>query len=292
MTPHTQNTPGAPGQSYGYIYLVRNTVNGKVYIGQTIQTAAIRWNQHVCQAKHGKNVPFSNAILKHGRDAFAVCVLTTALDQQSLNLKEKLLIRAYRSMNSLVGYNCRPGGAPGRLTEEHRRKIGAANAVSLLGKKHGPEFIEKRVAAMRGRKQSPETIAKRTAALTGRKMSADAVEKNRQARLGKKLSPEHRANIAAAGKGRVFSAEHKEKLRQAQTGRKYGPLSPETKAKLSLIRTGRVLSEAHKAKISAAHKGKTLKLETRAKISQFLTLNPRARAVGTGKFLKDNSAAI
>jgi len=33
---------------FGVIYKITNTVNGKVYIGQTVSTISHRWNQHKC----------------------------------------------------------------------------------------------------------------------------------------------------------------------------------------------------------------------------------------------------
>lgn len=55
------------------------------------------------------------------------------------------------------------------MTEEHKRKIGAANAISKKGCKHSPEHIEKIRQALLGKKvpsrgrvriKSPEEIAK------------------------------------------------------------------------------------------------------------------------------------
>jgi group I intron endonuclease len=138
---------------YGFIYLIRNRVNGKVYVGQTIQPVNLRWNQHVCKAKHGRNLPFLNAIAKYGREAFTVLILTSADDQDTLNLKERILIRAYGSMTKGIGYNSRAGGARGALTEEHKAKIGAANAISLLGRKEDPEVTQRRGTKLRGTKR-------------------------------------------------------------------------------------------------------------------------------------------
>lgn len=182
---------------YGYVYLIRNRVNGKVYVGQTVQAVKRRWAQHISKALAGKVTHFSNAIRKYGKDAFDVITIATACDQFSLNLKERILIRVYRSMDKGSGYNRRDGGANGRMSEETKRKIGTANAGRLLGKKQSREFIEMRVSKIRGRKQTPEEIEKRACRLRGRKMTPAAIEANRRAQLGKCLSEEHRTNIKA-----------------------------------------------------------------------------------------------
>ena len=36
----------------GFIYKVTNTVNGKIYVGQTRRTIAARWKQHIYNAHH------------------------------------------------------------------------------------------------------------------------------------------------------------------------------------------------------------------------------------------------
>jgi hypothetical protein len=50
---------------YGRIYLITNTVNGKVYVGKTIGELRRRWSQHIKVAKKGSPTHFSNAIRKY-----------------------------------------------------------------------------------------------------------------------------------------------------------------------------------------------------------------------------------
>lgn len=49
------------------VYKATNTLNGKVYIGQTIQTLDKRANQHYRDMRSiKKNTPFQDAIQKYG----------------------------------------------------------------------------------------------------------------------------------------------------------------------------------------------------------------------------------
>ena len=48
------------GEYEGFIYLITNNVNGKQYVGQTIQTIQKRWNSHV--GKYGKRQMEDKAI--------------------------------------------------------------------------------------------------------------------------------------------------------------------------------------------------------------------------------------
>lgn len=69
------------------------------------------------------------------------------------------------------------------MTEEHKRKIGIANAISHKGLKQTPEHIAKRTAHVIGnkwnvgKKQSKETIEKRVNSNKGKKRTAETKKK-------------------------------------------------------------------------------------------------------------------
>jgi len=79
-----------------------------------------------------------------------------------------------------------------KMSEEHKRKIGKANAISHIGLKQTPEHVAKRTAKIIGnkwnvgRKQSSEHILKRILANTGKKRSAETKRKISIANKGKK----------------------------------------------------------------------------------------------------------
>ena len=50
-----------------YIYKVTNQINGKLYIGETIQTISKRWNRHCYDAKNGVTDHFHTAIRYYGK---------------------------------------------------------------------------------------------------------------------------------------------------------------------------------------------------------------------------------
>ena len=45
---------------YGYIYKVTNTINVKVYIGQTTKTIEERWSKHIEKANELRNLREAN----------------------------------------------------------------------------------------------------------------------------------------------------------------------------------------------------------------------------------------
>lgn len=93
----------------GFIYKITNNVNGKVYIGQTIQTIKERFYQH-CATKCSDsvlNMAIHKAIKKYGKSNFTIEVIEE-VDKDSLNDREKFWIEYYNSYNN--GYNSTRGG--------------------------------------------------------------------------------------------------------------------------------------------------------------------------------------
>lgn len=106
----------------GIIYVHINKINGKAYVGQTIQTLQDRWGQG---SLYSTCTHFYNAIQKYGWDNFEHKVLECGLNEDELNDKEKYWIEKYNSIQN--GYNLREGGNNQHLTEEHKEKIRLSN---------------------------------------------------------------------------------------------------------------------------------------------------------------------
>lgn len=97
----------------GYIYKITNTINGKVYVGQTRQDIPTRWKQHITQSSdgyHGKKTHFMYAIRKYGADAFIVEELEKC-DDSILDDREIYWIDYYKA--NINGYNIAIGGSGG-----------------------------------------------------------------------------------------------------------------------------------------------------------------------------------
>ena len=108
------------------VYKIVNTVNGKVYIGQTIQPLNIRWKRHRFDAVHGSKYAIHQAIRKYGEDNFEISIIDTATTRDELDAKEIYWIEVYDSICP-NGYNLCEGGHSPRWTEETRRKHSGEN---------------------------------------------------------------------------------------------------------------------------------------------------------------------
>lgn len=111
----------------GKIYILRNTENDKVYIGQTTRSVEDRFKQHKKLCKANSNQLIFKAMKKYGKDKFFVEELESGISSfEELNEKEAAYISAYNSM-APNGYNLSPGGALWRrkpsLSEEEQKSV-------------------------------------------------------------------------------------------------------------------------------------------------------------------------
>lgn len=113
----------------GIIYVHINKINGKAYVGQTIQTLQDRCGRG---SSYSTCTHFYNAIKKYGWDNFEHKILECGLNENELNEREKYWINKYDSIKN--GYNLREGGNQHHLTEEHKEKIKISN-IKTLGRK-------------------------------------------------------------------------------------------------------------------------------------------------------------
>lgn len=119
----------------GYVYSIRNKLNGKEYIGQTIKPLKKRLVTHF--SKHSHCARLKSAIQKYGESNFEVTVLMTAfapnkaiLDSE-LNLAEKRLIDQRKSLHPF-GYNLTSGGDKTRMSAEAIRKMAKGHMKPVL----------------------------------------------------------------------------------------------------------------------------------------------------------------
>src|SRR3990172_7932248 len=110
---------------YGIIYMLRNTINDKCYIGQTIKTLEERIIRHRYKSDK-KIMPISFAIHKYGFENFESPILKNCYSQHELDESEKELVNYYNTW-SPNGYNLKAGNGRGAMSDETKLKISKAN---------------------------------------------------------------------------------------------------------------------------------------------------------------------
>ena len=207
------------------IYLIKNIVNNKVYIGSAVNIDN-RWPRHRYDLKEGKHHSehLQSAWNKYGEQSFTFEVLEEVSNQEHLLAYEQVYLDYYKSYEIDRGYNiCKVAGSSLGIkhSEETRKKMSES--------KNKPEAIEHMRKIKTGKKASEETRKK----IKEARNKPEAIEHIRKIISGKKHSEETRKKIGEANKRRIVSEETRRKIGEASKGRWLGrKRSEEAKKKM------------------------------------------------------------
>lgn len=126
------------------IYIIKNNINGKCYIGQSIKLRS-RIKDHLRNAKNMTlDLPIYRAINKYGFHNFTVDIIESFIPDPKMSTKDLIkklddleiyYIDKYKAYEN--GYNCTKGGDFGvlglKMTEEQKKKV-SNNTKELITK--------------------------------------------------------------------------------------------------------------------------------------------------------------
>lgn len=162
------------------VYLAKNRITGKCYVGVTGRGLTVRKRHHERDAaRHVDSSPwFHAAIRKYGPAAFDWTIIATFSSIELALIGEAKAIEERRPE-----YNILAGGlgASGRKWTDEQRACHSAQRKGIVF--------------------SDEHRRNLSLAHVGKKQSAETIEKRLQHRRGKPLSAEHRAKISATLSG-------------------------------------------------------------------------------------------
>ncbi len=120
-----------------YMYKITNNINGKVYIGQTMDISK-RWGAHKSFARNDDKPRqyIHHAIAKYGSENFIFEAIATCRNQKDADIIEDQLIQQYDSRNKEKGYNLKAGGSHGEHSEETKQKQREATQRQIEEKGH------------------------------------------------------------------------------------------------------------------------------------------------------------
>lgn len=110
----------------GFIYIIKNTINSKVYIGQTKNSVEQRRKEHLRHAKYGDQV-INRAMRKYGVDKFYIETLEIC-NIKLIDYREMYYIDLYDSTDKSKGYNVSIGGNTPRFK---RKSLSISELVHL-----------------------------------------------------------------------------------------------------------------------------------------------------------------
>jgi group I intron endonuclease len=173
------------------IYILRNKINNKCYVGQTTKTFNRRFRCH--QTSHSC---IGNALRKYGVAIFDKLLLES-VPEEELDYWETHYIQECNSIYP-NGYNFDSGGHTGKhLSKEHKKKIGESNKGKIITeetKKKLSESNKGHVPWMKGKHHTKESKRKLSEAHVGQKSwnkgrtgiySRETKKKMSEAKIGK-----------------------------------------------------------------------------------------------------------
>ncbi len=185
------------------IYKTTNLVNGKIYVGQSINPT----NNYL-----GSGCLLHKAIKKYNKKNFKRETLEECSTIEELNKKEDYWIKKLKSKNKDIGYNIKDGGLNGLHSDETKKKIKKARQLQ----KFSEETRKKMSKAGKGRKKSEEHKRKIGEANKGKVYSIEIrkimSEKKKELLKDKTKHPMF---------GKKHSEESKQKMRDARLGKKF-----------------------------------------------------------------------
>lgn len=131
----------------GTIYMHKNKINNKCYIGQTVKNPPEKRWQGKGSGYTNKNTKFFRAIWKYGWDNFEHIILEENIKNLTeANEKEKYWIAYYNATDKNKGYNCTTGGNEGSTWSEEAKRAQSERFKgengSFYGKQHTQEYKE------------------------------------------------------------------------------------------------------------------------------------------------------
>ncbi len=188
-----------------FLYRVTNKINGKIYIGQTVDTTS-RWRGHRRDAAEPK-VPFHHAIKKHGAHNFNFEVIATCKGFANANELETLLVTQYDSyVSNGRGYNASHGGMNAPKSPEWIQKMKEYHAN--LPPEERAEISEKQ------RQATIKQIVEKGHPAQGTRRTPEQSVRLSQARKDHPVeyTPEIRQKMSEVHIGKVIPEEQRQKM--------------------------------------------------------------------------------
>jgi group I intron endonuclease len=269
------------------IYRIKNTINGKVYIGQS-KNLQTRKNEHFRLLVNNQhfNRKLQSSFNKYGKGFFVFEVIEEC-ELSELNEKEIKYIEEYDSLKN--GYNLvKRADVNSEMSEETKKLIGSYHKGKIISE----ETRKKMSQSLKGRVDSEETRRKKSEALKGkidnngennpkyRKRTVEMIVDAQSGMMAKDFLEKHSCSYGfyskirkelgiEVSKVRKEKSTKEKKSRAGKNNAMYGKKhTEEAKNRMSISRKRENLSEETRKKMSESARKKKLKKEHKEKIKQ------------------------
>lgn len=198
---------------YGYVYMVRNKVNNKIYFGITIHDFKKRYDGDISKYTHNEHL--KRSIEKYSIENFEIneC-FDVAYSEDELYDLEDMYMCIYNTLDDRYGYNKRRSGSKyrghGKASEESRRKMSESQKrLYEQGYVNPCKGITKTEEQKRKISNSMANMSEEDKLRRSKRMS--------EARQGKKFSMETRLKLSKSKQGHECSNNTRKKISKANS---------------------------------------------------------------------------
>lgn len=205
------------------IYSITNRLDGKRYVGQTVQRPERRFTLHRNQARRGHGHYLHRAMRAHGEEHFVLEVLEQC-DVSMLDEREKFWIAELDTFGN--GYNLNEGG------NSNRRRRHSAETRTLMKERHWSRTSKRQ----------------------------KCIEIIRDANLERVPSEETRQRISEGCRGKIRSKEQRARYSASKLGAKnpmFGKPGPTQKTVAQFTLDGELIATFPSGQVAAASLGKS-----------------------------------
>ena len=187
------------------IYKITNKINGKIYVGQTVNLA-----QRKRQYKHVSKNPkyyIDRAMAKYGFENFKFDIIWKSKNIDEQNKMEKFWIAIYNSTNPVIGYNICAGGE-GIVGKIHSKESKLKMSIAKKGK-HYSTATEFKIGNKSWNEGTIGVMLSNSGSFTSEKLknvpkSREHVNKIAKSNTGKKRTDENKLKLSKAKLGRTW----------------------------------------------------------------------------------------
>lgn len=231
-----------------YVYVIRNLINDKVYVGQTKDPTGRKKSHWHC-ARANKRGHLYDSMRKYGLENFTFTLLEEC-EIEVVDERERYWISQYQSQDRSRGYNSDSGGCLSKtLSEEHKRATseGLKRYMAQRGEWHPTDEQRRNMSEAQKISRSryaksimldashpdaqPKTCPVCNGTYVTKTLSPHDVIRHQAKRfcsracvmrnenLTRNSTPERRAKISLSRRGKKLSVEHRQKIKEGMLRR-------------------------------------------------------------------------